>query len=490
MGLSFVACVYSLVSRYLASPHFWWDESGQFWVSMGLNHFSSLGEPVGSWGKMWEMNRSGYNLDPGGFTAILRVWITLFGSSPWLLRLLPFVFFLLTSLFSGLIARDLCRSRPLWGLSFFLPFFFPEFLYYSLELRAYSMEVAGILLAVFFLHRANQRGRRADLYLLSASLFVFCFSRYAFTVMLVSVSCLWFLNSIAKRRFSESWVVPGAGVLSLAVAYFTSLRYQSPGAEPPDYVLQHLLFRKDLGGVSDILKANFFSFPGLFQSAFVCLYLYCSLRRFKRLDQGVRESSRDFALLLIFYHSISAGLSLAGKLPWDARGRWSIGLQAISLLALIHCMVILNSLVEKGRKRLIYLSSLVVPVLALSGVVHFKRYFSNYSSVAIGELVREGELVRPVFFNKSGSPTARYLLEYGPYRRLRGLREKVVIETDAQEKAKAPIKFGDGEPFSMILSEIAPNRVDEYVARLGGRKYSISYSGGTTVMVDVSAEGR
>jgi|GEM_PF-6943292 len=157
----------------------------------------------------------------------------------------------------------------------------------------------------------------------------------------------------------------------------------------------------------------------------------------------------------------------------------------MSILSFVHTVAILNFLLGDRAKKFLLVCSGVIPVLALFSVSHFKRHFTDFTYAALREVIRDGELIRPVFVNKSASPTVRYLLEYGPYRGTKGLSERLVIETDAEEKSKMPITFENGAGFSMILSEISGARVGEYLGRIRGRKHSVRYVDGTTVIVDV-----
>ena len=50
-----------------------YDEAGQFWMSKGLHHYSAPYSECGSLKDALEYNRH-YNMDPGGFTAILYFW--------------------------------------------------------------------------------------------------------------------------------------------------------------------------------------------------------------------------------------------------------------------------------------------------------------------------------------------------------------------------------------------------------------------------------
>lgn len=89
----FVIWPITLLYKHQVIPRldFWFDESGQFWIAKGLDHGSKPLSPDGNFYQSILANRR-MSLDPGGFTLILRNWISLFGNSASTLHLLPFYF--------------------------------------------------------------------------------------------------------------------------------------------------------------------------------------------------------------------------------------------------------------------------------------------------------------------------------------------------------------------------------------------------------------
>jgi len=63
-------------SWHLSRTAFWYDESMQFWMSLGLDGF---GPPHTPPGRFWDVVRNNAiaNLDPGGFTIIMWLWLDL-----------------------------------------------------------------------------------------------------------------------------------------------------------------------------------------------------------------------------------------------------------------------------------------------------------------------------------------------------------------------------------------------------------------------------
>lgn len=75
----------------ILNPYLGFDESGQFFISRGLNHYSLPYAPASGLADVVYSNAY-YNLDPGGFSVLLYVW-SLFSNASYWLRILPFLFF-------------------------------------------------------------------------------------------------------------------------------------------------------------------------------------------------------------------------------------------------------------------------------------------------------------------------------------------------------------------------------------------------------------
>ena len=69
----------------------------QFWMSLGLDGFGPPHEPAGRFRDVIHSNAIA-NLDPGGFTVIMWVWLKLATGEIWQ-RILPFLFFTTTRVF-------------------------------------------------------------------------------------------------------------------------------------------------------------------------------------------------------------------------------------------------------------------------------------------------------------------------------------------------------------------------------------------------------
>ena len=227
----------ALYLREGGSPEFWWDEAGQYWMSLGQYHLSDAGTPAGSVIDGLYQGRNGWNLDPVGFTILLRGWIEVFGASPMALRALPFVAYVLTFLVGAALGRVM---RLPWfvslavSLSVISSAVVSQF---ATELRAYSLELLGVGVTATLTICVVVGSRRAGVALPVAFLFFTIFSRYSFVVA-VGASCttLAFATVMVRsRRLATALAAAAVGAfLSAAfvlwnVGAFGGARQASPG---------------------------------------------------------------------------------------------------------------------------------------------------------------------------------------------------------------------------------------------------------------------
>jgi hypothetical protein len=105
------AALFTVAGTNLGNGNLWYDEAGQYWISLGQNHAAPLLSPEGSLWDVWQVGKK-FNSDPGGYTLIMRAIIKLFGSGPAYLHMCSFVFFILGIAATYLLARE-ARLSPL-----------------------------------------------------------------------------------------------------------------------------------------------------------------------------------------------------------------------------------------------------------------------------------------------------------------------------------------------------------------------------------------
>lgn len=130
----------------ILNPYLGFDESGQFFISKGLNHYSSPYAPTLGVTDVIDANAH-YNLDPGGFSLLLYVWSMFSDASIWL-RLLPFLFFvgyvILVERIVKRITQDGVFSLLACGIVVTLHTTMPT------NIRPYSMEMFFTLLVCYW----------------------------------------------------------------------------------------------------------------------------------------------------------------------------------------------------------------------------------------------------------------------------------------------------------------------------------------------------
>ena len=332
-------------------PEFWWDESGQYWMSLGQYHLADTGTAPGPIQDGLWRGRNGWNLDPVGFTVLLRGWIEIFGSAPVALRALPFMAYMAAFLTGAVMGRRVMRlpwfvssALSLGVLGAALP------AQYATELRAYSWELLGVLvtawLTVAVLTGLNRRAAAAlpVVYVV----FAVC-SRYSFVVA-VAASCLALLVAAAAIRSRQLWqalaVAAGGAVVAAVIVLWNVGIFGGGRQASPGYTDRLELSGSGAGEIlGDTLRANFVSGAqacvGLFLLAAVG---YLTMNRIwgravgtamtqRRQGAAVLRPWTGALLVVVAYESMAMIVSVLGAAPWNADYRWSIGLYAVALVA-------------------------------------------------------------------------------------------------------------------------------------------------------------
>ena len=178
--------VAGLAIHNLGYAGMWWDEAAQFWISQGLSNYSPPFAEAQGVRDVVRMNRL-ENLDPGGFSVLLHAW-TAFGRGLAWLRSLPFAFFVLAVAAVGLLGWRLTRSALFALAAAATPMLYPAVLYFALEIRAYSMEMAGLALGVLALVLRRERPSVARALLVGLTCAVFLSSRYSFALVTLALA--------------------------------------------------------------------------------------------------------------------------------------------------------------------------------------------------------------------------------------------------------------------------------------------------------------
>jgi hypothetical protein len=341
------------LGKNIASPNFWFDEADQFWLAMGEHLQAGANTVPGGWGEVWRYSRS-FNADPGGFTVLLRLWIGMLGTAPVALRLLPALFGCIFFCLTYVWARRMQVPRPA-AIAIVLLFLLSQNVpYFMLELRAYSMELCGVVALWLATAALLQRPAPATLAAWIAVDWLFLSSRYSFVIYAAAACGILLWRAVKDPHGRRVFLLAVlAAALWIALLYFGMLRFQTNGS-PPDYVVP-LMLKGHFENFLPILARNFFHPAAIGKTAFlVCLLAILLLRRrvswLGKLTEGQLQPFFWLAGYILLAELGWMTLSALGKLPWDVSKRWGLSEYGLTALA-IPALFSLVWMCLKGRPR-------------------------------------------------------------------------------------------------------------------------------------------
>jgi len=444
LGVPWLAAVAVMAAQSLPYRGIWWDEAAQFWVSQGLSSYSPPFSPPRGLRDVARMNCF-ENLDPGGFTVLLRLWTAAGCGLVWL-RALPLAFFAVASLALGALGWRLTRSPAFAVAAGAAPSLFPPVLYFAFEIRAYSMEMAGVAVGALALAWFHEKRSATRTFCAGLACAAFLTSRYSFLFAALALAvALWLAcpREGAGRpplRYVLAFAVP-AGVIA-APLWWVMLGHQlqpgmragvlglsSPGYTRAAVFLHgaddlHLLLRNLLSPTAVPLTAALFA-------AFV------RGRAWRRRVPGSGGPGSELFSILVPYvvglPIASAAASALGLYPWDISSRWSAYLvmlsavAAVALAAEVRAFALGASATATGGRPTpsraaaveVALAALVVLAASTCALLHRQSIESVHrTSVAaqIDRLPIASLSEHAVFVAYYEVPMVRYLYEHGPYR--------------------------------------------------------------------------
>ena len=465
----------------------WWDESAQFWVSQGLKQYSPPFTKSRGVLDVVRMNRA-ENLDPGGFSLLLHFWAAHSKGLKWL-RALPFAFYLLGAASLGLLGWRLTHSAPFALASSAVPSLYPAALYFGFEIRAYSMEMAGVAIGALALMHALEKPSWARASLLGVICAAFLTSRYSF-VLFTAALCFAFWRAGAQRPdrpvtdVQRLLAVLLPVFLAAAAVWWITLRHQLwaemaggwLGVVSPAYTRASILGH----GANDfeLLWRNLFSLAALPVTA--CALVVALLRRrvyaslqgspqIAGLDR-LREVFTPLYTVIFGTQALSIFASLLGAYPWDIASRWSAYLVMVSALSVIVLgaeTVAVLRVVLSGRAGARWpeglarraggaVAFLVVAVGWFQAISYRQTVESPHGTdlaLQIDRLPLASLSDRSVFVAFYEVPVLRYLYEYGPYSGRSEYPAKYRFETQSEWRDKVPID-ARGEGIAFVVSNL------------------------------------
>lgn len=417
-ALLIVVAIASAATTSLSNPGVWFDESGQFWMALGLNHFSTPGSVPSGLSDLIR-NNAAFNLDPGGFTLVLRLWMRSFGYSVESLRSLPFAFFVANCVLLIKICREMGIKSELSFLSPAILLINPLQLYYAFEIRPYSAEATAWLLSLYFslIILRILSGSLLKMLSLSSVLAAALWLRYSviipIAVFLIMTAWNLLIKSdyCSKRKLSAVASLLTPMLLSCSLIYIVTLRHQNAGGSPPAYV-QNLM-----------LKYASFNDIFLEKGTLLLLAPWLSLLMLVIISKFFGKSTKllppRVGCYLIFSGMSSLILfifSLSGKYPFAFTSRWDIGINIVFSIALIAVASALSEFIASrtNKKELVLIICTLVILYALPFRYSYGANDSVYSSLSQCRLQRGSGEPRKILGNINSLPTVKYLYEYGP----------------------------------------------------------------------------
>jgi hypothetical protein len=419
VGILFVTiAIISAATRSISNPGVWFDESGQFWMSLGLNHFST---PRSGSGGLSEVlgNNAGFNLDPGGFTLILRGWMHKFGRSVESLRALPFSFFVANCILLIKICLKINIDRRIAYLSPFLLVANPLQLHYAFEIRPYSAEATAWLLALYssLLIPSILSTSLAKQAALGTILATMIWLRYSVIVPVFAFSAiaLWFLllrfRLTIKKRVANAIAILAPILISCVLIYFVTLQHQNSGGDAPSYVQDLMLKYTSFKDIFFVKSALVIWVPwGLVVIATIVARSRGNSQHIFKLNTRnyIIFSSLSCATLFLF--------SIVGKYPLAFRSRWDIGINVIFSISIIIFLDAMVKLISKysSDKSLGFLVFIALLFCILPFRYAYGANDSVYESITQCRSDLESGEIRKMIGNRNSLPTVKYLYEYGP----------------------------------------------------------------------------
>jgi hypothetical protein len=428
LGAFEFAALGAFAAWHLWRTGFWFDESDQFWVSLG-----SLGPPLSPLGSFRTviLANAVANLDPGGFTIIVWLWLKFATSEVWQ-RALPFIFFLLGMGCFGWLGWTRRRSIPFAVLSSLVPACDPLLLDYATEFRAYSMEFAGIAIGCVLLDRVTSGPDMRPALLAGVVFALFLGSRYSFGLFTAAaffaLAVTTFTDKSIDRRQAAVRLAAFAAPIAIAatvifrVSFLPQYKYNIVN----DFALFQYFAPSTAGGKSwdyimEMLARNLLGPYGmaLTLSALLGAALLTPRRWRERL--GVDQLSQEDAM----FGALSlAALVLSALVwrwhPWDLTHRWSLWLHGLSAVALVRLAAgvlawvappSLSGIASDARITAV----IIVGILALDLRLATHRRGGETLAPVLAYLERAAPSPGSVSVLPRWYPTLRYFYEYGAF---------------------------------------------------------------------------
>jgi hypothetical protein len=427
-----IAALATFAVWHLRRTGFWYDESMQFWMSLGLDGFGPPHARPGGLKDVIRQNAIG-NLDPGGFTIVLWIWLKLATGEIWQ-RMLPFVFFMFGMGCFGWLGWNLRRSIPFAALSCAVPAGYPLLLDYATEVRAYSMEFAGIALGCILLDRVVPRPDTRPALLAGVIFAAFLSSRYSYALFTAAAFSALAIATYANPSLSRRQAF--ARLAAFAVPLFIAAALIFAAAFLPQYIrrmspengayLQYFAATtaagKSWNQLLTMLARNLFGPAGLPLTLAALLGAARLVPRRWWTWLGLKRLSQDH----VMFGTLALGAIFLSALvwrwhPWDMSQKWSLWLHGLSAVALVRVAACVLGLVAapplaSGRESDLRVTAvMIVGAMAIDMCLALHHRVGDTVAPALAYLERIQPAAGTVAVDIYWYPTVRYFYEYGAY---------------------------------------------------------------------------
>ena len=398
------------------NPNLWFDESGQFWISKGLNHFSNINShPLGIIDVL--KNNSRFNLDPGGYSVILHYW-SMVSSNHIFLRLLSVMFFFIGIVLTIKISQIMSPLNKVANFSGLILLSSPLICQYVFELRPYSMEMLATIASIYAYYRVDYiLGAKKHALSTGLLLGILLTSRYSsvfpITATLILITFSLIKNKLSRKRLINfSLFITPIIISSLLIFIFTT-RFQNPSLSTPGYVSKLMLNSEFIRNTISNKESFLTILPFIIVSGlFVCSVFNSKLRKSLSLF-------KKYFVYAILLNSIVTLLSLFGKYPYGLIYRWDMAINTTLTLSWIPILLFITSnyFVQKNfLKTSIKLFSLIVLVylsFIRASTIKYNKLDSIYDNFRKVDFTSDSKLL----INVGAFPSVKYQFEYGPLRK-------------------------------------------------------------------------
>lgn len=331
----------------LGNRYFWTDESSTFYAGLG---WPAPGAPPGPISAAWDFTMNGF-LDPGIFHMLVRVWAINIGSEPVLLRIIPFMFFLIyvAAIFgvTRLLGAPIFVGAGVASLMLFeniTP-------YYSIELRPYSAGLAAAVVLPLIALWLIKSPSFTRLFLFMVGVVIFGSMQYnsmPITWALAFIFALAWWNKSSTLHNSLLIYAAAFVLLWQPVLYVISRGspFASSGGSSLDYIPDLVLTAMPADRLLEVVTSNLFSLTALPRTVFILVipimwWRSWLPRHLRGVEWGILSVNYLWWIVVVATLS-TITLAVLGFIPWILGTRWSIsevGLIALSSAGLAAIFV-------------------------------------------------------------------------------------------------------------------------------------------------------